>query len=104
MDKTKTLGAPFALEVEVDVTKLESIKKAKERIEDLVSYINVLVNNAGIVLRGTIEEITLEDWEKVIRVNLTGPFLVIKEFLDLLLRAPWAKKESKGITSLKNYT
>ncbi len=64
MDKTKTLGAPFALEVEVDVTKLESIKKAKEEIENLVPCINVLVNNAGIVLRGTIEEITLENWEK----------------------------------------
>jgi len=88
--KAKGLGAPFALEVEMDVTKPESIRKAKEEIKDLVPYINVLVNNAGIVLKDTIEEITLEDWEKVLKVNLTGPLLVTKEFLELLLKAHWA--------------
>lgn len=39
---------------------------------------NVLVNNAGIDLRASIEDLSLEQWERVIRVNLTGTFLGVQ--------------------------
>lgn len=38
-------------------------------------YVNVLVNNAGIVILGSAEEISLDDWERTQRVNLGGVFL-----------------------------
>ena len=50
----------------------------------------MLVNNAGVFHVGGIEETRLEDWEHVVRVNLTGVFLVTKTFLPMLKKAPWA--------------
>ena len=38
--------------------------------------IDVLVNNAGINIRGRADEVRLEDWQKVIAVNLTAPFVL----------------------------
>jgi NAD(P)-dependent dehydrogenase (short-subunit alcohol dehydrogenase family) len=41
--------------------------------------LDVLVNNAGVSLQQPAEETTLPEWERVIRVNLTGPFLLCRE-------------------------
>ncbi len=76
--------------VQMDVLSEESVKKCFEMVSSRVPYLNVLVNNAGIVFFGTIEETSLNDWNRVIGVNLTGVFLVTKYFLPLLKRAPWA--------------
>lgn len=46
--------------------------------------LNVLVNNAGIVTMGRLEDYSLEDWNEMLAVNLTGAFLGIKECLPAL--------------------
>lgn len=46
--------------------------------------LDVLVNNAGIMQEAGVEEMTLTDWERVLRVNLTAPFLLIKAALPHL--------------------
>ncbi len=74
----------------MDVADPASVRKAYEHLSSRIEYLNVLVNNAGILHMGSIKETTLEDWEKVLRVNLTGAFIVIKTFLPLLEKAPWA--------------
>ncbi|MDB6453493.1 SDR family NAD(P)-dependent oxidoreductase [Falsirhodobacter sp. 20TX0035] len=56
---------------------------------------DVLVNNAGIAVGGTIEEVSVEDWNKQIQTNLTGYFLVTKFFWDQLK----AKKGNVVMTS-----
>ncbi|MCE4604675.1 MAG: SDR family oxidoreductase [Aeropyrum sp.] len=88
--KAKSIGAPIAEAIQMDVSSVESVRSARERVEELVDYLNVLVNNAGVLHVGGIEETTPEDWNRVINVNLTGPFIVTKEFLPLLYRAEWA--------------
>jgi len=45
---------------------------------------DVLINNAGIAVGGTIEEVSVEDWNKQIQTNLTGYFLVTKLIWDQL--------------------
>lgn len=45
---------------------------------------DVLVNNAGIAVGGTIEEVSVEDWNRQIQTNLTGYFLVTKFFWEQL--------------------
>jgi len=40
--------------------------------------LDILINNAGIMLEGTAEEMSLADWQKTISVNLTAPFLLTK--------------------------
>lgn len=46
--------------------------------EERFGHVNVLVNNAGILVFQTIHKTTLEEWERVQRVNVTGTFLGIK--------------------------
>ncbi|WFO74779.1 3-oxoacyl-ACP reductase FabG [Desulfurococcaceae archaeon MEX13E-LK6-19] len=76
--------------VQMDVSDPESVEKAYKEIADKIPYLNVLVNNAGVFHDKSIDETTLEEWEHVIRVDLTGVFLVTKTFLPLLRKAPWA--------------
>ena len=46
--------------------------------------LDVLVNNAGVMLEGTVQESSLEDWETQIRLNLTVPFQLSKVLMPLL--------------------
>jgi NAD(P)-dependent dehydrogenase (short-subunit alcohol dehydrogenase family) len=61
--------------VEVDVTVEEHWTAALERITETSGRIDVLVNSAGILGSGTAEETSLEQWHRVLGVNLTGVFL-----------------------------
>jgi meso-butanediol dehydrogenase/(S,S)-butanediol dehydrogenase/diacetyl reductase len=46
--------------------------------------LDVLVNNAGLMLEGTVEEMPLDQWEATLRVNLTAPYLLIRHSMPLL--------------------
>ncbi len=46
--------------------------------------VNVLINNAAISCNSPVTELSLADWERVLGVNLTGPFLCAKHFAPLL--------------------
>lgn len=46
--------------------------------------LDVLINNAGIMLEGTAEDMSLDDWQTTLAVNLTAPFLLIKHALPCL--------------------
>ena len=83
-------GAAEAFYVRMDVADPSSVGEAAEAVFRRWGSLNVLVNNAGVIQFGSIDETTLEQWEHVIRVNLTGAFLVTRAFLPLLRRAEWA--------------
>ena len=79
-----------ALAVTTDVADEASIKEMVELVEDEYGRIDVLINNAGIF--STLEmrpfdQIPLEEWERVLRVNLTGPFLCARAVLPGHARA-----------------
>ena len=59
-----------------DVTDGEAVRLAFERIDDLLGGLDVLINNAGISIRHRFLDITDEEWDQVIGVNLTGVFRV----------------------------
>lgn len=74
-------GIEGAIAVEMDVTSAASIDKALEKTPQL----DILVNCAGIGLVGDISKTAEEDFERVMRVNVTSIFLVTKAALPLLL-------------------
>jgi len=61
-----------------DVTDEKKIQESVQAIESEVGPICILINNAGITLRGKMEEIELETFEQVIDTNLTGVFCTSK--------------------------
>ncbi|MBK4738392.1 SDR family NAD(P)-dependent oxidoreductase [Noviherbaspirillum pedocola] len=60
---------------ELDVTRESDVEAVFAAIEQRHGRVDVLVNNAGIAIRRPTIDLTLEDWNKVIDVNLTGVFL-----------------------------
>src|SRR5512134_887363 len=67
-----------SLAIPCDVSKTSEIKQMVDQVQDAFGRIDILVNNAGIIRRGTIETVTEEDWDRVVTVNLKGPFLCSK--------------------------
>lgn len=61
-----------------DVTDREAIEKGVLQIEKDIGPIDVLVNNAGIIRRDNAEDFDEDDWELVIKTNLTAPFIMSK--------------------------
>jgi 3-oxoacyl-[acyl-carrier protein] reductase len=66
--------------VQLDVTDEASVIACAAGITDL----DVLVNNAGMYLPGTLSTLTVEDYRTVMDVNLLGPILMIRHFADAL--------------------
>ncbi len=62
----------------VDITDEESVKQTIEKIIKQEGKIDILVNNAGITRDNLILRMSLEDWKKVIDINLTGAFICSK--------------------------
>jgi 3-oxoacyl-[acyl-carrier protein] reductase len=83
-----------ALAVTTDVADPNSIAEMIEVVTDEYGRIDVLINNAGIF--STLEmrpfdQIPLEEWEQVLRVNLTGPFLCARAVLPAMREAKWGR-------------
>jgi 3alpha(or 20beta)-hydroxysteroid dehydrogenase len=81
------LGARNALFVELDVTSEVSWKAAVARTEEVCGKVTGLVNNAGLVHRCPIEELTEADYRRVIDVNEIGVFLGMKAVLPSMRAA-----------------
>ncbi len=64
-----------ALAVHADVSKPGDVTTLVEQVLKAWGRIDVLVNNAGIVIRTPWDRVTIQEWEAVVAVNLTGAFL-----------------------------
>jgi len=76
--------------IKTDVSKEEDVKNMVDETIKIFGKINYLINNAGIGINKHISELSLEDWNRVIGVNLTGTFLCSK------YSYPYLRKE-KGV-------
>ena len=67
-----------------DISTEDDCKKIYNEIDSKYGKLDGLVNSAGIIKLGGIEEQTLEEWNNSININLTGIFLLTKTLLPLL--------------------
>ena len=67
-----------------DFTKAQEIEAVCAKIAEEVGQVNVLVNSAGVSIGGTVEELSLEQWNEIFMVNVTATFLMGKYMLPLI--------------------
>lgn len=67
-----------ALAVQCDVSDEQSIKSAVEEVMSHFGQIDILLNNAGVATGGSVENISVEAWDKVMDINVKGIFLMSK--------------------------
>ena len=70
--------------IQADVTDEEQVKEAFAHTMRMFGRLDILVNNAGVFDGGPLEDLTLETWEKVMAVNLRGPFLCAREAMRIM--------------------
>ncbi len=85
LEELKRAGAEV-LSLPGDVSDERVVRGMVGAVMEGFGRIEVLVNNAGVSLISPAEETSLSDWRRVLEVNLTGPFLMCREFGKEMLR------------------
>lgn len=80
-----------ALALRVDVADRESVQRMVEAVLKRFGRIDILVNNAGICPLRPFEEISEEEWDRVLDVNLKGAFLCSQAVVKVLRRNGWGR-------------
>ncbi len=79
---TKELRDP--LMIDCDVTNPQQVESMMKQISERFGGLDILVNNSGIIRDRTIKKLTLDEFESIIRVNLTGTFNVTQKAAAVL--------------------
>ena len=102
--------SPFSLLIRADVRNPSDVSAMYHEVIRKVGHIDVLINNAGICDDNFIQMMPLEQWQKVIDVNLTGTFLCCREFSKIMITRNKGKiiniaslKGQEGTASQVNY-
>jgi 3-oxoacyl-[acyl-carrier protein] reductase len=80
-----------SLGLTVDVADSEAVEKAFETVVGELGALDILVNNAGITRDGLIMRMSIEDWEKVLNVNLKGAFNCCKAACRPMIKKRWGR-------------
>ena len=75
----------------LDVSDKRSVDEFVERVTETLGSVDVLVNNSGATWGARFEEMPLESWEKVLRVNLTGTFLMCQRVVPAMKKKGWGR-------------
>ena len=89
-EAVRALGAK-ALPVALDVADAGAIPAAVKAVSDALGPVDVLVNNAGIAESAPFAKTDPALWERHLRVNVTGPFLLTREVLPGMLERGWGR-------------
>ena len=83
-----------ALAMETDVADSGSVRAMVERTLDEFERIDVLINNAALlqsIKRVPVDQITDDEWDQVIRINVTGAFYCVRAVVPAMRKAGWGR-------------
>jgi glucose 1-dehydrogenase len=81
-----TSGGGEAVAIQADVSREDDVRELFARAREEIGRVDVLINNAGVEKACPLQDMSLEDWQRVIDVNLTGAFLCCREFARGLIQ------------------
>jgi len=90
------------LAVAVDAATEEGAARVVASTIDTFGRLDGLVLNAGIMRPGLVEELSVDEWSKTLRINLTGPFLLARAALPELRRAGGAIVAVSSVAALRS--
>jgi len=97
LDKLEQLAAEIkaggseAFPIAIDMDSQASIKEGFTRVAKEFGRIDILVNNAGVTRDGLALRMKAEDWDLVLRTNLSGAFFAIQQVLSEMMRERWGR-------------
>src|SRR5579871_3445083 len=77
--------------VQADVAEPEQAAALIEKTVERFGRIDVLVNNAGITADHSMKNLTIEEWDRVVRVDLNSCFYTVKAALPYFMRQQWGR-------------
>lgn len=80
-----------ALCVSADVTDRAQVEAAVDRVEDEWGHVEVLVSNAGTGFAAPLADTSDEDWSRMLDLNLTAPFRLVRRVLPGMVEAGWGR-------------
>lgn len=90
VEAVRAVGAD-ALAIRARVGDVAEVESAFDRIEEAFGPVEILVNNAGITRDGLLARMSDEQWDEVIRVDLTGAFQTIRRATPRMMRARFGR-------------
>jgi 3-oxoacyl-[acyl-carrier protein] reductase len=84
-------GGGCARPLALDVTRPETFGEALKSLPEDFAAIDILVNNAGVTADNLLARMSLDDWERVLRTNLTGAFALTKEVVRGMMKRRWGR-------------
>ena len=91
-DKTVQAIGNAVSAFQVDVTDSAAVEKTRDDTLKAFGKIDILVNNAGIAgVNKTVWETDLDEWRKVLRINLDGPFICCKAIVPAMLKEKYGR-------------
>jgi NAD(P)-dependent dehydrogenase (short-subunit alcohol dehydrogenase family) len=79
-----------------DVTKIEDVERLASGVEAEMGRIDILINNAGVNIRGPVQQLSEADWDAVIDTNLKGPFLCARAIGPRMVTRGWGRVINMG--------
>ncbi len=79
-----------------DVTSAADVERLASTVESELGPVDILINNAGVNIRGTIDQLSEADWDSVIDTNLKGPFLCARAFGPGMVKRGWGRVVNLG--------
>jgi 2-hydroxycyclohexanecarboxyl-CoA dehydrogenase len=89
--KLITAAGGQAIAIQVDAADATAIKAAADKTRAELGPIAIIVNNAGITGNVPFLELPVDAWDRMIAINLKGPFLCTREVLPDMLAAGWGR-------------
>jgi NAD(P)-dependent dehydrogenase (short-subunit alcohol dehydrogenase family) len=90
VEEIKQMG-PKAISVVADISNRFQVDEMMCKIKAHFEDIHVLVNNAGIEHRAPIMTHSEKEWDRVLNVNLKGPFLCCQKVVPLMIKQKWGR-------------